>query len=174
MGQCMRRVNGVKESDPQQHAREQSSLDQLFPDFKPLTEASPHWQKTATKKCLECAHPYDFLSSKEHCRSCGRIFCSRCCYPRPAIHNHQICGLCMAGAMTCLRKRELSLCETRARRHSQILRQAASKPTTPHESAGHPETSCGVADSAVRHVDPSAGEEMAEVKAGDASPPLPS
>jgi hypothetical protein len=113
MGNCQKRA--LTKSDSQ---RVNETLDGLFPNFVALTPTAPQWQKDRPNKCLECAHNIDFLTFTDNCRSCGRVFCSRCCYSRDAIHHHKICGLCMAGAMTSLRKRELSSLESRIHEHS--------------------------------------------------------
>lgn len=120
MGQCSGKVKRANPEAQDDALRMQETLDGLFPNFKPLTPEAPQWEHTTPSKCLECSHDMDFLSGKVNCRSCGRIFCDRCCYARPAIHNEKICGICMGGAMAALRRRELSNLETRARRNSEL------------------------------------------------------
>jgi len=107
-------------SDHQQ--RIQETLDSLFPNFKALTAADPQWQKEIPEHCPGCTTEIDFLVGTTNCRACGRIFCDRCCYRRPAIQNEKICGTCMAAAMATLRRRELSQMEVRVKRNSELLR----------------------------------------------------
>ncbi|CUF81899.1 zinc finger protein, putative [Bodo saltans] len=104
-------------------ARVQETLESLFPNFKPLSKGDIKWQDEEGPHCPECAHDFDFLTRRDHCRSCGQIYCSRCCYARKAIHDYHICGVCMGSAMKALRERELSKIEVKVRTHSQLLRE---------------------------------------------------
>jgi hypothetical protein len=113
----------TKMEQPDEDARIQETLESLFPNFKPVSKGDSKWQKEEGVHCPECAHDFDFLTRRDHCRSCGKIFCSRCCYARKAIHDYHICGVCMGSAMKSLRERELSKLEVRVRTHSQLLRE---------------------------------------------------
>ena len=60
------------------------------------------------KKCTLCNIDFSLLNRKHHCRSCGKIYCSTCCYEyqslpsyMPRTHTrfcdgkkHRVCNIC--------------------------------------------------------------------------------
>uniref|UniRef100_G1KEJ7 FYVE-type domain-containing protein n=1 Tax=Anolis carolinensis TaxID=28377 RepID=G1KEJ7_ANOCA len=47
--------------------------------FFPGALGPPEWVPDSTcSHCMACRQPFTFLRRRHHCRSCGKIFCSRC------------------------------------------------------------------------------------------------
>lgn len=38
--------------------------------------------------CMACQSPFTFMNRKHHCRSCGKIYCSTCCFTYLSIPNY--------------------------------------------------------------------------------------
>lgn len=54
----------------------------------------PHWQENEAKVCKECQSVFTWKNRRHHCRICGMIYCSSCCYVHPssnslAVYLHQ-------------------------------------------------------------------------------------
>ncbi|KAM5171341.1 lateral signaling target protein 2 homolog [Mantella aurantiaca] len=59
---------------------------------------TPAWiPDSASTQCMSCCAPFTLLRRRHHCRSCGKIFCSRCSgysSSLPHIHNAQPVRVC--------------------------------------------------------------------------------
>lgn len=45
------------------------------------TELHRFWMPDSkAKECYECSIKFSTFRRKHHCRLCGQIFCSKCCY----------------------------------------------------------------------------------------------
>jgi hypothetical protein len=50
-------------------------------DTKLLSEYVPRWvPDDSVKACTLCERVFSLFNRKHHCRACGDIFCSKCCY----------------------------------------------------------------------------------------------
>ncbi|XP_069507605.1 lateral signaling target protein 2 homolog isoform X2 [Ambystoma mexicanum] len=46
---------------------------------KPNTNGPPEWvPDSASSSCMDCQAPFTLVRRRHHCRSCGKIFCSKC------------------------------------------------------------------------------------------------
>lgn len=53
----------------------------LFPSRAPRTR--PEWlDDKSCSACVSCRRKFTFTRRRHHCRSCGLIYCSRCCHQR--------------------------------------------------------------------------------------------
>ncbi|XP_063784032.1 lateral signaling target protein 2 homolog isoform X2 [Pseudophryne corroboree] len=61
-------------------------------------DVTPAWvPDSASSLCMSCCAPFTLLRRRHHCRSCGKIFCSRCSsYTTsvPHVHNSQPVRVC--------------------------------------------------------------------------------
>lgn len=54
---------------------------QLTESEKTLGLIAPVWMPDSeTDVCLKCSIKFSFRIRRHHCRACGLIFCSKCCY----------------------------------------------------------------------------------------------
>ncbi|XP_075712689.1 lateral signaling target protein 2 homolog isoform X2 [Rhinoderma darwinii] len=62
------------------------------------TVEPPQWvPDSASTQCMSCCAPFTLLRRRHHCRSCGKIFCSRCSgytASLPHVHNTQPVRVC--------------------------------------------------------------------------------
>ena len=60
-----------------------SEWDQLTDSEKMLGLQAPVWlPDPETNNCLKCGLKFTFRKRRHHCRACGLIFCSSCCYEK--------------------------------------------------------------------------------------------
>ncbi|XP_040261349.1 lateral signaling target protein 2 homolog [Bufo bufo] len=63
-----------------------------------LLSEPPEWvPDSASTQCMSCYAPFTLLRRRHHCRSCGKIFCSRCSgytTSLPHVHNTQPVRVC--------------------------------------------------------------------------------
>lgn len=59
----------------------QTEWSQLSESEKTLGLIAPQWMPDSeTDACLKCSVKFSFRTRRHHCRACGLIFCSKCCY----------------------------------------------------------------------------------------------
>lgn len=67
-------------------------------EFGEATIEPPEWvPDSASTQCMSCCAPFTLLRRRHHCRSCGKIFCSRCSgytTSLPRVHNTQPVRVC--------------------------------------------------------------------------------
>eukprot|EP00762_Andalucia_godoyi_P006153 ANDGO_01641.mRNA.1 Lateral signaling target protein 2 homolog len=65
----------------------------------PITKESPLWQQDKdVKNCCGCNESFSMMNRKHHCRNCGKVFCTSCCFSHAKLPNwptvERVCATC--------------------------------------------------------------------------------
>eukprot|EP00762_Andalucia_godoyi_P002462 ANDGO_02670.mRNA.1 Lateral signaling target protein 2 homolog len=65
----------------------------------PVTKECPQWESDKdVKSCKGCKASFSLVNRKHHCRNCGKIFCTSCCFAHVQLPNwvtaERICENC--------------------------------------------------------------------------------